>query len=164
MLELYRAWAPLGVDRFYKLVREHYYDSAAVYRVVPNFVVQFGLAADPKRTAAYRRAPILDDSVRTSNLRGTVTFARARMNSRTTQLFINLTDNARLDSSDGFGFPPIGRVVQGMELVDRFNAEYSARTPSQDSIMQQGNRYLSRAYPRLDYIVRMRVAREWRRR
>jgi peptidyl-prolyl cis-trans isomerase A (cyclophilin A) len=162
VMAIFRAWAPRGVDRFYNLVHQRFYDSAGVFRVVPKFVVQFGLAADPRLTALYRPRTIADDSVMHSNLRGTVTFARGGPNSRTTQLFINLVDNARLDTSNGFGFPPIGRVVQGMELVDLFNAQYSANGPSQDQIVSQGNQYLQRDFPGLDYILRMRVAKEWR--
>ena len=162
VMEIFRAWAPRGVDRFYNLVNQRFYDSVAVFRVVPKFVVQFGLAADPRLTALYRPRTLIDDSVMHSNLRGTVTFARGGPNSRTTQLFINLADNARLDTSNGFGFPPFGRVIAGMELVDLFNAQYSANVPSQEQIVSQGNAYLLRDFPGLDYIVRMRVQKEWK--
>jgi len=161
---MHRDWAPRGVDRAYSLIRQHYYDTVAVFRVVPKFVAQFGLAADPRFTALYREEMILDDSVRHSNLRGAVTFARSGANSRTTQLFINLVDNARLDAANGFGFAPIGEVVKGMEFVDLFNAEYSANTPSQGLISSQGNTYLRASYPRLDYILRMTVIKEWKKR
>ena len=160
-MQIYRAWAPRGVDRFYNLVHQRFYDSVAVFRVVPKFVVQFGLAADPRLTALYRPRTIVDDSVVQSNLRGTVTFARGGPNSRTTQLFINLVDNARLDTSNGFGFPPIGRVIKGMEFVDLFNAKYSDNVPSQDAIVSRGNRYLVEGFPGLDYILRMRVETDW---
>lgn len=161
-MQIYRAWAPRGVDRFYNLVQQRFYDSVAVFRVVPKFVVQFGLAADPRLTALYKPRTIVDDSVVQSNLRGTVTFARGGPNSRTTQLFINLVDNARLDASNGFGFPPIGRITKGMELVDLFNAQYSENVPSQDAIVRQGNKYLTEGFPGLDYILRMRVETEWK--
>ncbi|MES1259368.1 MAG: peptidylprolyl isomerase [Gemmatimonadota bacterium] len=164
VIMMHRDWAPRGVDRVYSLVRQHYYDTVAVFRVVPKFVAQFGLAADPRFTALYRKDTILDDSVRKSNLRGTVTFARSGANSRTAQLFINLVDNARLDVANGFGFAPIGQVVKGMELVDLFNAEYNATTPSQGLIASQGNAYLRANYPRLDYILRMTITKEWKRR
>jgi peptidyl-prolyl cis-trans isomerase A (cyclophilin A) len=162
-LMLYRRWAPAGVDHFYSLVRARYYDNAGVFRVEPGFVVQFGLAADPKLTALYRGQKLVDDSVRTSNLRGTLTFARPAVpNSRTTQLFINLADNARLDTANGFGFPPIGRVVTGMEFVDLFTAEYKPAPPSQGAISTQGNSYLRQSFPKLDYIVSMQILQEWR--
>jgi len=161
LLVIHRGWAPRGVDRFYTLVRQGYYDKAAVFRVVPKFVAQFGLAADPRATARFRDASIRDDSVRQSNVRGTVSFARSGPNSRTTQLFINLIDNARLDHSNGFGFAPIGSVVSGMDHVDAFNAEYNAKGPQQDSISRQGNAYLKRRFPHLDYIERMRIREEW---
>lgn len=155
LMTLYRQWAPLGVDRFYTLVVEHYYDGAPIFRVEPGFVVQFGLAADPAVTAVYRRLALADDTVRQSNLRGTVTFARGGPNSRTTQLFINLVDNTRLDVANGFGFPPIGRVTSGFDLVQKFNAEYQPKPPRQDSIVSEGSRYIDRHYPRLDRIVRL---------
>ncbi len=162
-LEVYREWAPRGVDRFYALVRQHYYDSAAVYRVIPGFVAQFGLAADPKVTARYRTQTIADDPVRHSNLRGTITFARSDTNSRTAQLFINLVDNAELDKAQGFGFPPIGRVLVGMDRVDKFNGEYGESAGRQQgSIARLGNGYLQSNFPRLDYIVRMTITQEWR--
>lgn len=161
LLMIHRDWAPRGVDRFYTLVQQHFYDKAGVFRVVPKFVVQFGLAADPAATARYRDASLRDDSVRQSNLRGTISFARSGPNSRTTQLFINLADNGRLDRSNGFGFAPIGVVLSGMEHVDAFNAEYSAKGPQQDSISRRGNAYLKQRFPRLDYLKRARVREEW---
>jgi cyclophilin family peptidyl-prolyl cis-trans isomerase len=162
LLAMYRDWAPVGVDRFYNLVLRHYYDDVAVFRVVPKFVVQFGIAADPAVTAQYEDSTLADDSVTGSNLRGTLTFARSGPSSRTTQLFINLVDNARLDHANGFGFAPIGRVVTGMDRVDQFNSEYSAAGPRQESISKIGNSYLHRAFPHLDYIIRMTIAKEWR--
>ena len=158
-----RQWAPHGVDRFYALVRSHYYDGAPIYRVVPKFVAQFGLAADPKVTAAFKKRAIPDDSVRHSNVRGVVSFASAGPGTRTTQLFINLVDNARLDAAGG-GYPPIAHVVDGMDVVDHFNAEYEGTMPRrvQDSITVQGDAYIRRAYPRLDHIRSMKVVREWK--
>lgn len=158
-----RRWAPHGVDRFYALVRAHYYDGAPIYRVVPKFVAQFGLAADPRATATFKPRTIPDDSVRQSNVRGIVSFASAGPGTRTTQLFINLVDNARLDAAGG-GYPPIARVVEGMDVVDRFNAEYEGTMPRrvQDSISLQGDAYVRRAYPRLDHIRGMKLVREWK--
>ena len=164
LLSVHRDWAPLGVDRFYQLVKRRYYDGARIYRVVPGFVAQFGLAADPRLTATMRNRRFPDDSVRRSNVRGTVSFARGDRNTRTAQLFINLVDNKRLDAADGFGFPPIGRLVNGMEVAAQFDAEYEGTMPFtvQDSITEQGNAYLVRVYPRLDFIVTMTIVKQWR--
>ena len=159
-----RGWAPHGVDRFYGLVRQHYYDNAPIYRVVRGFVAQFGLSADPRLTAAFKKRAIPDDSVHHSNLRGAVSFASAGPGTRTTQLFINLVDNVRLDGGARGGYPPIGQVVRGMELVDQFNAEYEGTMPGrvQDSISLQGDGYVRRAFPRLDHVRSMKILREWK--
>jgi peptidyl-prolyl cis-trans isomerase A (cyclophilin A) len=154
---VHRAWAPLGVDRVYRLVRARFYDQARFFRVIPRFVAQFGLPADPRRSQPWKQ-PIPDDPVRQSNLHGTVTFATAGPNTRTTQLFINLADNARLDA---LGFAPFGRVTKGLALVDGLNGEYG-ESPSQDAIEKQGNTYLNHTFPKLDYIVTARVTREWK--
>ena len=162
----HRAWAPAGVDRFYDLVRRRYYDDVRFFRVVPGFVAQFGLSGDPRATEAWRGRPIPDEPVRQTNRRGRIAFARGGPNTRTAQLFINLRDNARLDTLNGYGFPPIGEVVSGMDVVDSLYAGYGEQAPRgtgpvQDSIRAQGNEYLVRAFPRLDFIRRARVAREW---
>lgn len=159
-----RSWAPHGVDRFYSLVRQHYYDNAPVYRVVPRFVAQFGLAAEPRLTATFKKLAIPDDSVRHSNIRGAVSFASAGPGTRTTQLFINLVDNPRLDGGPRGGYPPIGEVVRGMEFVDQFDAEYEGKMPGrvQDSISRQGDAYIRRAFPRLDHVRSMRIIHEWK--
>jgi peptidyl-prolyl cis-trans isomerase A (cyclophilin A) len=164
-----KAWAPNGVDRLYTLVRDRYYDDARFFRVVKDFVAQFGLAADPARTAAWRIRAIADEPVHHSNSRGTLSYARGGPGTRTTQLYINLKDNARLDTSGSFGFPPIAEVIAGMEVVDSLYSGYgeAARAggrgqgPSQDSINRQGNAYLKRAFPKLDYVKTARVTREW---
>jgi peptidyl-prolyl cis-trans isomerase A (cyclophilin A) len=163
-----RAWSPHGADRFYALVRSGFYNDAAFHRTIKGFVAQFGISGDTAISRAWTNRTILDDSVRTSNKRGTMTFARGGPSSRSTQLYFNLVDNARLDTLNGFGFPPIGRIVDGLAVMDSLNTEYSTRGgpqfpgPSQDSIRRQGNAYLRRVFPRLDYIVRARVSREWR--
>jgi peptidyl-prolyl cis-trans isomerase A (cyclophilin A) len=164
----YRAWAPLGVDRFHDLVRRGYYDEARFFRVVSGFVAQFGLSGDPRVSEAWRSRPIADEAVRQSNRRGRIAFARGGPNTRTTQLYINLRDNTRLDTLSGFGFPPIAEVISGMHVVDSLHAGYGegpprGRGPAQDSIRAAGNDYLRRAFPRLDFIRRARVIREWRR-
>jgi cyclophilin family peptidyl-prolyl cis-trans isomerase len=167
-----KAWAPNGVDRFYTLVRDRYYDGARFFRVVKDFVAQFGLAADPRLTAAWRIRAIADEPVKRTNARGTISYARGGPGTRSTQLYINLKDNARLDTLNGFGFPPIAEVITGMQVVDSLCSGYgeAARAggrgggqgPSQDSINRQGNAYLTRAFPKLDYVKSARVTREWR--
>jgi peptidyl-prolyl cis-trans isomerase A (cyclophilin A) len=164
-----RAWSPLGVDRFYALVQQRYFDEVAFHRVMRNFVAQFGVHGDSAVNAAWRGRSIPDEPVQAPNRRGTLSYARAGANSRTTQLFFNTVDNTpRLDTLNGFGFPPIGEVVEGMAVLDSLNWEYSGTRggqtfpgPSQDSIQRFGNAYLRRAFPRLDYIVTARVTRRW---
>lgn len=148
-----RADAPVGADRFYALVKAHYFDGARFFRVVPDFVVQFGIAADPAMTKKWDQT-ITDDPVTQRNARGTVVFAAtSEPNSRTTQLFINLGPNSRLDS---LGFAPIGRVISGMENVDRIFPGYG-EAPDQEKIEDQGNAYLQAQFPNLDYIKTARI-------
>ncbi len=165
-----KAWAPNGVDRFYTLVRDRYYDGARFFRVVKDFVAQFGLAADPRLTSAWRIRAIADEPVKHTNARGTISYARGGPGTRSTQLYINLKDNARLDTLNGFGFPPIAEVITGMQVVDSLYSGYGeaarpggrGQGPSQDSINRQGNAYLTRAFPKLDYVKSARVTGEWR--
>lgn len=165
----HREWSPLGVDRFHFLVRHRYYDGARLFRVVPGFVVQWGIAGDPGVSAVWRERNLPDEPVRRSNARGRVAYARGGPNTRGVQLYVNLGDNARLDTLNTFGFPPIGEVIEGLTLMDSMFAGYSCRRgsqgtcPSQDSIQAGGNAYLTRAHPQLDYIREARVIREWRR-
>jgi peptidyl-prolyl cis-trans isomerase A (cyclophilin A) len=148
-----RAQAPHGADRLYDLVSHHFFDGARFYRVVPGFVVQWGYAADPTVTAKWR-STIADDPVRASNVRGTVTFAAtSEPNSRSTQLFINYGNDARLD---GLGFAPLGKVVSGMEVVDRIYSGYG-ESPDQSRIAETGNSYLVKAFPKLDYVKTARI-------
>ncbi len=159
---VHRDWAPRGADRLYGLVRLGYYDGARFFRAVPNFVVQFGLAADSAVTAAVRERRIPDDSVRMENLRGTVSFATAGPNTRTAQLFINLRDNRRLDS---LGFAPVGRVISRMAVVDSLHMGYGegpprGRGPSQERITNEGEAYLAREFPLLDRITSATIVRE----
>jgi peptidyl-prolyl cis-trans isomerase A (cyclophilin A) len=155
-----RDWAPRGADRFHALVRSGYYDGQPFFRVIRGFVAQFGLHGDTAVSAAWKENRLPDDSVRAENVRGTLSYARAGANTRTTQLFFNLGDNRRLDALNGFGFAPIGRVVEGLPVLDALNAEY-AEAPSQDSIAARGAAYLLEKFPRLDRIERARVARDW---
>lgn len=164
-LMLHRDWAPRGVDRVYWLVRNGYYDGARFFRAVPNFVVQFGIAADPGVTAAFRTRRIADDSVTRSNVRGTLAFAAAGPDSRTTQLFINLRDNQRLDR---LGFAVVGQVVAGMAVVDSLYTGYGegaprGKGPTQERITTEGEAYLARDFPLLDQIRRARIVRIARR-
>ena len=148
-VEVTRAWSPLGADRFYNLSRHHFFDGAAFFRVVPGFVVQFGLPANPKVSQVWAAANIKDDAVTQSNHRGSLTFATAGANTRTTQLFINLGENVRLDK---MGFSPFGTVVEGMDVVDKIYSGYGEK-PDQDLITKQGKAYLDKNFPKLDRIV-----------
>jgi len=154
LIEVDRRLAPNGAQRFYELVQAKYFDGARFYRVVPGFVVQWGAAANPAVTKKWS-ATIPDDPVRGSNTRGTVTFAATgQPNSRSTHLFINLANNARLDA---MGFAPIGKVVKGMNAVDHIYSGYGEQ-PDQDKIAAQGNAYLKKDFPRLDYIKTARIS------
>lgn len=153
-VEVTRSLSPNGADRFYNLVRSGYFKDIAFFRVISGFMCQFGIHGDPKVSAVWREAQIRDDAVKGSNKRGTITFATAGPNTRTTQLFINFADNTRLD---GMGFSPFGKVVEGMDVVDKINSEYgegwpSGRGPRQDFIQERGNEYLKKDFPNLDYI------------
>jgi peptidyl-prolyl cis-trans isomerase A (cyclophilin A) len=169
-VRVFRAWSPNGADRFHALVRSRFLEDVAFHRTIRNFVAQFGIHGDTTVTRAWEGKAIPDDTVRAKNERGTLAFARGGRNTRGTQLFFNLVDNTpRLDTLNGFGFPPIGRIVTGITVLDSLNWEYSGTRggqtfpgPSQDSIRLKGNEYLRRRFPRLDYIVRARVVREWR--
>jgi peptidyl-prolyl cis-trans isomerase A (cyclophilin A) len=154
VVEALRSWSPNGVDRFYALTRAHFFDENRFFRVVPGFVVQFGLAGEPKANEPWDDKPIPDDPARQSNRRGTITFATEGPNTRTHQLFVNLADNPRLDK---LGFTPIGRVVSGMEKVDSIYAGYE-EDPSQRMIQRLGNSYLTRMFPKLDYIRTARTS------
>lgn len=153
-VEVTRASAPQGADRFYNLVRSGFFSDVAFFRVIPGFMCQFGIHGDPKVSAAWRNANIPDDVVKGSNTRGALTFATAGPNTRTTQLFINYADNTRLD---GTGFAPIGKVTQGMDVVDKLYGDYGegaprGRGPDQGRVQSEGNAYLKKDFPNLDYI------------
>jgi len=154
VIEITRDLAPNGADRFYNLVKAHYFDESRFYRVVPGFMVQWGAAADPNVTKAWD-VPIEDDPVKMSNERGTITFAASgNPNSRTTHMFINFADNARLDAMH---FSPIGKIVSGMENVDQIYAG-DGEKPDQGQIREEGNAYLQKEFPNLDYIKTARLA------
>jgi len=153
-IEVTRSLAPNGADRFYYLVRSGYFKDIAFFRVIPGFMCQFGIHGDPAVSATWREAVIPDDPVKGSNTRGTICFATAGPNTRTTQLFINFGNNVGLD---GQGFSPFGKVIEGMDVVDKINGEYGegapgGRGPHQGRVQMEGNAYLKKDFPNLDYI------------
>ncbi len=153
-VEVTRSLAPNGADRFYNLVKSGYFTDVEFFRVIPGFMCQFGIHGDPNVSAKWRDANIADDPVKGSNTRGTITFATAGPNTRTTQLFINFGDNTGLD---GQGFSPFGKVTEGMDVVDKINSEYGegapgGNGPDQGRIQAEGNAYLKKDFPNLDYI------------
>lgn len=155
VVEVHRDWAPIGADRFYNLVKSGFFENVRFFRVIPGFMVQFGMHGDPSVGAAWRTASIKDDPVKQSNKRGYITFATAGPNTRTTQIFINFADNAGLD---GQGFAPFGQVTSGMGVVDKLNASYGAAPGNdQGNIAAGGNAYLEKSYPKLDFIKKATI-------
>jgi cyclophilin family peptidyl-prolyl cis-trans isomerase len=144
-----RAWAPQGADRFYNLVKHRFFTDAAFFRVVPGFIIQFGLSANPAVNKVWDKASIKDDPVTQSNHTAYLTFATAGPNTRTTQLFINLGENASLDSQ---GFASFGQVTSGMDVVQKIYAGYG-ESPDQALITSQGKAYLDKTFPKLDHII-----------
>ena len=154
VVEVRRDWAPNGADRFYNLVKNGFFDNARFFRVVPGFMVQFGINGDPKVSEVWRPARIADDRVTQSNKRGYITFATSGPNSRTTQVFINFKDNAFLDSQ---GFSPFGQIVSGMEnVVDKIHSGYG-ESPNQSNVQMQGNSYLNASFPNLDFVKKATI-------
>jgi peptidyl-prolyl cis-trans isomerase A (cyclophilin A) len=160
VVQVHKDWSPNGAERFFQLVQSGFYDSARFFRVISGFMAQFGIAGDPAVQAKWRPQSIEDDPVKQSNTRGRITFAKTSApNSRTTQLFINLVDNANLDAS---GFAPFGEVVSGMEVVDQLYAGYGEGAPrgsgpAQETIQTMGNAYLEKDFPRLDFIKKASI-------
>ena len=158
-IEVHRDWAPKGADRFYNLVKSGFYDNVRFFRVLSGFMAQFGINGDPALMAKWRGTPITDDPVKQHNTRGTVTFATAGPNTRTTQMFINFGDNSQLD---GMGFAPIGKVTSGMNVVDKLYAGYGEGAPrgagpDQQRMQTEGNAYLTKSFPKLDYIKKATI-------
>lgn len=153
VVEVHRDWAPIGAARFQELVEAKFFDECRFFRVVPNFVVQFGINGDPQTNVTWRSKRIADDPVKESNKRGYLTFATSGPNSRTTQLFINLRDNERLD---GMGFSAFGKVIEGMKIVDELFSGYG-ETPDQGQIQSAGNAYLTKTFAKLDFIKTARM-------
>jgi peptidyl-prolyl cis-trans isomerase A (cyclophilin A) len=155
-IQVTREWAPQGADRFYNLVKGHYFDNTRFFRVVPGFMVQWGIHGDGQRVnSLWNNANIPDDPPKQSNSVGMVSFAMAGPNSRTTQVFINYKDNSRLDS---MGFAPFGKVVSGMDVVNAIHSSYG-ETPNQGEIQSQGNEYLGRNFPNLDFVKKAEIAK-----
>ena len=149
-VEVDRSWAPKGADRFYNLVKIGFFRDIALFRIVSGFVAQFGINGDPKISEKWRTANIKDEAVKTSNRKGFITYAHGGKDTRTTQFFINLADNVKLDQ---MGFPPFGRVVEGMPVVESFYSDYGERAGrAQGEIQTQGNKYLESQFPKLDYV------------
>jgi peptidyl-prolyl cis-trans isomerase A (cyclophilin A) len=162
VIEVHRDWAPLGTDRFYNLVRAGYYDQVRFHRIRKDTWAQFGVNGDPKVSGVWRTRTIPDDPPRESNQRGTVAFAFAVPNGRTTQVFINLKDNSA--THDKEPFVPFGRIIEGLEVADKLNAEYGEtagggiRAGKQAPLFEGGNVWLKENFPRLDYIIKATVA------
>lgn len=159
-VEVLREWAPRGADRFHELVSEKFYDGGRFFRVRPKFVVQFGIAADPKTQELWRQLKLADDPVKQTNARGLIAYATDGPNTRTTQVFINLVDNKKLDAR---GFSPFGRVVEGMNVVDSLYSGYGevqalgGGGPDTTKLETLGDDYAARSYPRLDQIKSARI-------
>jgi peptidyl-prolyl cis-trans isomerase A (cyclophilin A) len=158
-IEVHRDWAPNGADRFYNLVKNGFYNDTRFFRVIKGFMVQFGINGDPKISQVWRNANVADDPVEESNLRGFVTFATAGPNTRTTQVFINYGDNPSLD---GQGFAPFGKVISGLDVVQHLYSNYGegaprGEGPDQSRVQTEGNAYLQKNFPQLDYIKKATI-------
>jgi peptidyl-prolyl cis-trans isomerase A (cyclophilin A) len=160
VIEVHHEWAPLGADRFYNLVKNGFYDDCRFFRVIDGFMAQIGMNGNPAVQSAWTSARLQDDPVKQSNKKGFVTFAHAGPNSRTTQFFINYADNG--PSLDKQGFPPFGQVVSGMDVVEKLYSGYGdgpprGRGPSQGQITAEGNAYLQKDFPKLDYVKKATI-------
>ena len=158
-IEVHRDWAPNGADRFYNLVKNGFYNDTRFFRVIKGFMVQFGISGNPKISQVWRNANIPDDPVEESNLRGFVTFATAGPNTRTSQVFINYGDNPSLD---GQGFVPFGKVISGLDVVQHLYSNYGegaprGEGPDQSRVQTEGNAYLQKNFPQLDYIKKATI-------
>ncbi|HQR35780.1 MAG TPA: peptidylprolyl isomerase [Blastocatellia bacterium] len=164
LIEVHRDWAPLGADRFYNLVRAGYYDQVRFHRVIKDKWAQFGINGDPKISTAWRTRTAPDDPPRESNQRGTVAFAFAVPNGRTTQVFINLKDNSA--THDKEPFVPFGKIIEGMDVAETLYAEYGEssgggiRAGKQAPLFEGGNVWLKEHFPRLDFIIRATIEKQ----
>ena len=160
VIDVRREWAPVGADRFYNLVKNGFYDENRFFRVISGFMVQFGINGNPQVSTPWRNAQIKDDPVKQSNKRGFITFATSGPNSRTTQVFINFGDNSRLDN---MGFASFGQVSTGMNVVDQLYADYGegapqGRGPNQGRMQSEGNAYLTKDFPNLDFVRKATIS------
>jgi peptidyl-prolyl cis-trans isomerase A (cyclophilin A) len=154
VVEVHADWAPNGADRFYNLVKNGYYDGCRFFRVLPGFMAQFGINGNPAIQRNWVNANIADDPVKQGNTRGFISYGKSDApNSRTTQVYINFADNSRLNR---IGFAPFGKVISGMEVVDKIYSGYG-QTPDQDRIQNEGNAYLTKSFPKLDYIKKATI-------
>jgi peptidyl-prolyl cis-trans isomerase A (cyclophilin A) len=153
VITVHKAWAPNGANRFYNLVKSGFYDDTRFFRVVPNFMVQFGINGDPAIASSWQNANMKDDPSKESNKKGYVTFATRGKDTRTTQVFINFKDNSFLDAQ---GFTPFGEVTSGMDVVEKITDQYGEK-PNQGSIQSQGNTYLKAQFPKLDYVKKATI-------
>lgn len=162
VMEVNREWAPRGADRFLELVRSKFFDDSRFFRVRAKYIAQFGIAGDPAVTRKWEGREFPDDPVRTSNVRGTFAFAMTGPNQRNTQVYINLVDNTQLDAQ---GFSPIGRVVEGMDVVDQLYAGYGEdaggglRLGKQQDMLTKGNAHLDAHFPKLDKLISAKIVR-----
>lgn len=159
VVEATRAWAPHGVDRFHELVRARYFDESRFYRVLRGFIAQFGVHRDFSVHAKWRNLFIVDDPRREKNLRGTLAFAQSGPSTRATEIFINLADNAVLDDQ---GFVPFGKIVEGIEVIDKLYSGYGEMRPEGKEIdagrvEEEANEYLAPRFPKMDYVKRARL-------
>lgn len=163
-VKMRRHWSPAGVDRVWHLMDQNFYAGAKIYRVVDGFVAQWGYTGDPVLDSIWRDHPVADEPTVGSNTRGVISFARGGPETRSYQLFVNLVDNVRLDDAESggvVGYPPVGEIESGIEVIDGFYGAYAERTPRQDSIRALGNDYLRREYPQLDSIIETRITGFW---
>ena len=161
VIEVHRDWAPKGADRFYNMVKSGYFTDVRFFRVISGFMAQFGLNGDPAVNRAWQGANLADDPPKESNRKGTITYANAGRGTRSTQLFINLVDNTRLDDPR-MAFTPFGRVISGMDAVEKIYSGYGEGAPSgggpdQGRVRNEGNAYLTKEFPKLDYIKKASI-------
>ena len=159
VITVHKDWAPKGADRFYNLIKSGFFEGVRFFRVIPNFMAQFGIHGTPAVSAAWQGARITDDPVKQSNKKGYVTFATAGPNTRTTQLFVNYGDNASLDKQ---GFSPFGEVTTGMDVVEKLYNGYGEIYKRSDfqlpKFMSEGNAYMEKQFPRMDFIKTVTIA------
>ncbi len=161
IIEAYRKWSPLGVDRLYQLIKTGFYDNTLLFRVERNFVSQFGISDDEQVNRFWDPKKLADETAQYKNMKGTIAYARSGPNSRVTQIFINMIDNPKNDTTVRLGvkgFTPIAKVIKGMEVVELFTDRYGRATvPQQDSVYKYGNRYFEKRFPGLDKVISARI-------